>query len=69
MSRKFYFTNEKSENIMNDHIGNIRGARSKTKFHADLLGEIVYINDCETEDIVDVIFPENLDDFIGLGLY
>lgn len=43
-------------------LGNIRGARSKAKFHSDLLGEIVYINDCETEDIVDVIFPENLEE-------
>lgn len=60
--RRFYFTNEEAENIMYDHIGNIRGARSKAKFYADLSGEIVYINDCETEDIVDVIFPENLED-------
>ena len=64
MSRRFYFTNEEAENIMNDYIGNIRGARSRAQFYADLFGEIIYINDCGTEDIVDVIFPEN-NEWIG----
>lgn len=65
--RRFYFTNDEAENIMYDHIGNIRGARSKAKFYANLTSETVYIIDCETEDIVDVIFPDDLEEFRGLG--
>lgn len=60
--RRFYFTNDEAENIMYDHIGNIRGARSKAKLYVKLTGETVYINDCESDEIVEVITPEDLED-------
>lgn len=54
--KRFYFTDEEGNNIINDHIGNIRGARTKAKKYAEEHNETVYINDCETDDIIDVIF-------------
>lgn len=62
MSRRFYFTNDEAEDIMYHHIGNIRGARSKAKFYVSLTGETVIINDCESDEIVEVISPEDLED-------
>lgn len=55
--RRFYFTNEDADNIINDYCGNIRGARRVAQDYVDKHNELVYINDCATEDIVDVIFP------------
>lgn len=55
--RRFYFTNEDADNIINDHCGNIRGARRVAQDYADEHNETVFINDCVTEDIVDVIHP------------
>lgn len=55
--KRFYFTDENGDNIMNDHIGNIRGARRKAEnYIVNNDCEVIYINDCETEDIVDCIF-------------
>ena len=55
--KRFYFTDEECENVAKDHTGNIRGARTKAEKLANELQKIIYINDCETDDIVDVIFP------------
>lgn len=59
--KRFYFTTEESapDSIMNDHVGNIRGARTKAQRYANEHNETVIINDCETEDIVDFIYPDN----------
>lgn len=58
--KRYYFTTESSapDSCINDHCGNIRGARTKAQKYANEQAETVYINDCETEDIVDVIFPD-----------
>lgn len=56
MAKRFYFTDEDGENIINDHVGNIRGARSKAEKAAKELGKDIFINDFDTEDIVEVIF-------------
>ena len=58
MSKRFYFTNENAENVASDYIGNIRGARTVAKKIANELGEEVTINDCETEDMVDFVYPD-----------
>ena len=56
--KRFYFTNEECDNIMYDHLGNIRGAITKAEKYAKEHNETVYINDCETDDIVEVIFAD-----------
>lgn len=58
MSRRFYFTNENGDNIGNDHIGNIRGAKTVAKRLANELNCEVCINDCETEDMIDFVYPD-----------
>jgi len=58
MSRRFYFTNENGDNIGNDHIGNIRGAKTAAKRLANELNCEVCINDCETEDMLDFVYPD-----------
>lgn len=58
MAKRFYFTNENGDNIANDHIGNIRGARTKAKQLANELGQEVCINDCETDDMLDWAYPD-----------
>ena len=55
--KRFYFTNENGDDIVGDYRGNIRGARRAAQNYADKHNETVSINDCETEDIVDVVFP------------
>ena len=40
MSKRFYFMNGNDENIANDHIGNIRGARTVAKRLANELGDL-----------------------------
>ena len=56
--KRFYFTNENADNIMDDHIGNIRGARTKAQKYANENNETVIINDCKTDDMIDFIYPE-----------
>lgn len=58
--KRFYFTTETmcdGECNIADYIGNIRGARTYAQKYANELNEVVYINDCSTYDIVDVIHP------------
>lgn len=59
--KRFYFTTEESapDSCINDHCGNIRGARTKAQQYANETGETVIINDCETNDIVDFVYPDN----------
>lgn len=57
--KRYYFTDENGENIMNDHCGNIRGARKKAEQYAAEHHVNVYINAMEPEEIVDVIFGED----------
>lgn len=59
MAKRFYFTNENGDNIGNDHIGNIRGAKTVAKRLANELNCEVCINDCETEDMLDFVYPDN----------
>ena len=58
MAKRYYFTNENGDNIGNDHIGNIRGAKTVAKRLANELNCEVCINDCETEDMVDFVYPD-----------
>ena len=43
---------------MNDHCGNIRGARTKAQKYANENNETVIINDCETDEMIDFIYPD-----------
>lgn len=56
MARRFYFTNEAGENVLPDHVGNVKGAMNRAEKAAKELHENIYINDCETENIIDVAF-------------
>ena len=56
--KRFYFTNEAAENLANDYIGNIRGARTVAQRIANKRQETITINDCDTEDMVDFIYPD-----------
>jgi hypothetical protein len=56
--KHFYFTNDDAENIMNDHRGNIRGARTKAQKYANENNETVIINDCDTDEMIDFIDPD-----------
>ena len=60
--RRYYFDTESSapDSVCNDHCGNIRGARTIAQKVANELNETVYINDCETNDIVDVVEPDSI---------
>ena len=58
MAKRYYFTNENGDNIGNDHIGNIRGAKTAAKRLANELNCEVCINDCETEDMLDFVYPD-----------
>lgn len=57
-SRRFYFTNENGDNIENDYIGNIRGARTYAQKIANERQETITINDCISDDMVDFIYPD-----------
>ena len=59
--RRFYFTTDCGDAEMDDYIGNIRGARREAQTEANRIGEIVYINDCRDESIVDCIYPDEDD--------
>lgn len=56
--KRFYFTNENAENVCNDHIGNIRGARTVAQKIANERQETIYINTCDPDEIADVIWPD-----------
>lgn len=58
--KRYYFDTESSapDSVCDDHCGNIRGARTIAQKVANELNEVVYINDCETNDIVDCIEPD-----------
>lgn len=62
--RRFYFDTESSapDSVCNDHFGNIRGARTIAQKVANELNEVVYINDCETDDIVESVYPNSFFD-------
>ena len=57
----YYFTDTDGDNIMNDHHGNIRGARKKAEQYAAKHKTDVYINlmDGDVDQIVDVIFGDD----------
>ena len=59
MGRRFYFTNEEGENIADDYVGNIRGARTYAQSISDQRQEEIVINDCQTDDMIDFICPES----------
>lgn len=56
--KRFYFTNEYAENVYNDHIGNILGARTVAKMITNERQETIIINDCGTEEMLDFIYPD-----------
>ena len=56
--KRFYFTIGTKDIDANDHGGNIRGASSVAKTIANEVKEIVFINDCATDDILDVVYPD-----------
>lgn len=60
--KRYYFDTENSapDSVCNDHCGNIRGARTIAHKVANELNEVVYINDCETNDIVESVFPDSI---------
>lgn len=55
--KRYYFTNDKCDNILDDYLGNIRGARTYAQRIANSLQQEIYINDCASDDIVDLINP------------
>lgn len=60
--KRYYFTTETEcdgECSIPDYQGNIRGARSYAQKYANERNEEVFINDCETSDIVDCIYPDD----------
>lgn len=59
--KRYYFTDEiNGEDCpLDDHIGNIRGAIKVAQQYADENNVVVYINDCGSEGIVEVIHPES----------
>lgn len=60
MRRRFYFMTDSSspDSVCNDYIDNIRGARTYAQKVANEIGEIVSINDCETDNIEDFAYPD-----------
>lgn len=57
-TKRFYFTlASTAAEVGHDHIGNIRGARSKAQKIADKTHETVFINDIYTESIVECVYP------------
>lgn len=57
--RRFYFTNEDTENVANDYCGNIRGARTYAQKIANERNETIIINDCWTDEIEDFVDPDS----------
>jgi len=56
--KRFYFTNVDGDNVANDHIGNIRGARTAARKIANERQKTITINDCDTDEMVDFIYPD-----------
>ena len=56
--KRYYFTNENADNVANDHVGNIRGARTKAQRLANERRETIVINDCDGDEMVDFIYPD-----------
>lgn len=52
--KRYYFTNGDSYDIMFDHCGFLKDAITKAKKYAKENNEIIVINDCVTEDIVNL---------------
>ena len=52
--KRYYFTNEYCNNIMFDHCGLLKDAITKAKKYAKENNEIIIINDCATEYIVNL---------------
>lgn len=52
--KRYYFTNEDSYDIMYDRCEYLEGAITKARKYAKENNEIVVINDCATEDIVNL---------------
>lgn len=59
--KRFYFTNENGDDIGDDHLGNIRGARKVASKLANEYECTVTINDCATEDMIDFVYPDDCD--------
>ncbi len=55
--KRYYMTSESADDELCEHCGNIRGARKIAQRLANERQETVFINDVETEDIVDCAFP------------
>lgn len=51
-------TAESADDELYEHSGNIIGARKIAQRLANKRKETVFINDVETEDIVDCVFPD-----------
>lgn len=55
--RRFYFTNDNADNVANDYVGNIRGARTYAQKYADARNETITINDFSSDEMVDFVSP------------
>ncbi len=55
--KRYYMTAESADDELYEHQGNIRGARKIAQKLANERKETIFINDVETEDIVDCAFP------------
>lgn len=56
--KRYYMTAESADDELYEHQGNIRGARTISQRLANERKEAIFINDVETESIVDCIFPD-----------
>ena len=56
--KRYYLTAESAGDELYEYQGNIRGARSIAQRLANERNETVFINDVETEDIVDCVWPD-----------
>lgn len=54
----YYFTAEGVDVEIYEHHGNIRGARTIAQRLANEMKKTIYINSIDTEDIVDVAWPD-----------
>lgn len=52
--KRYYFTNGDSYDIMFDHCEFLKDAITKARKYAKENNEIIVINDCATEDIVNL---------------
>lgn len=56
--KRYYMTAESADGELYEHQGNVRGARSIAQKLANDRNETVFINDVETEDIVECVWPD-----------